>query len=76
MGKKCLVCDAPATYAIKDTSDFYCEECAEEQFGDVSLLVKINQEQASKSSQDDEPEDEEVAEDEEEHKEVEQDTEE
>lgn len=42
MGKKCLICEGPAQYTIKDTSDFYCAECAEEQFGDVELLVKLN----------------------------------
>jgi hypothetical protein len=39
--KKCLVCDEEAQFAIKETKDFYCKECAEEQFGDVSYLVTI-----------------------------------
>ncbi len=42
MGKKCLICEGPAQYTIKDTSDFYCTECAEEQFGDVDMLVKLD----------------------------------
>ena len=44
MGKKCIVCDAEATYKIKDTSDYYCQECAQENFADLSLLVKVEEE--------------------------------
>ena len=44
MGKKCIVCDAEATYKIKDTSDYYCPECAQENFADLSLLVKVEEE--------------------------------
>ncbi|MDP3698945.1 MAG: hypothetical protein Q8R47_05135 [Nanoarchaeota archaeon] len=44
MGKKCSVCDAEATYKIKDTFDYYCEECAQENFADLSLLVKVEEE--------------------------------
>jgi len=29
---------------IKDTSDYYCGECAEEHFGDITLLVKMEAE--------------------------------
>lgn len=43
MSKKCLICSADAQYAIKDTSHFYCAECGEEQFGDLALLVKLEQ---------------------------------
>ena len=43
MGKKCIVCDAEATYKIKDTSDYYCQECAQENFADLSLLVKVEE---------------------------------
>ena len=44
MGKKCVVCDAEATYKIKDTSDYYCQECAQENFADLTLLVKVEEE--------------------------------
>jgi len=44
MSKKCIVCDAEATYKIKDTSDYYCQECAQENFADLSLLVKVEEE--------------------------------
>ena len=44
MGKKCIVCDAEAVYKIKDTSDYYCQECAQENFADLSLLVKVEEE--------------------------------
>lgn len=39
MPKKCLICEEEATFAIKDTNDYYCKECAEEQFDDTSYLV-------------------------------------
>lgn len=41
MPKKCIICGAEAKYAIKGTSDYYCEECAEENFSDISLLQKV-----------------------------------
>jgi len=44
MGKKCVVCDAEAIYKIKDTFDYYCQECAQENFADLSLLVKVEEE--------------------------------
>jgi len=44
MGKKCVVCDAEASYKIKDTSDYYCQECAQENFADLSLLIKVVEE--------------------------------
>ncbi len=44
MGKKCIICNAEAILQIKDTSDYYCQECTEENFGDISMLVKIEEE--------------------------------
>lgn len=44
MAKKCIVCDAEATYKIKDTSDYYCPECAQEHFADLSMLLKVEEE--------------------------------
>lgn len=44
MGKKCIICNAEATYKIKDTSDYYCQECAQENFADLTLLVKVEEE--------------------------------
>lgn len=43
MSKKCLICDENAKFFIKGTSDFYCEECAIESFGDVKLLEPIEE---------------------------------
>lgn len=43
MNKKCIICGEEAVFAIKDTSDYYCEECAEEQFADISVLIKIEE---------------------------------
>ena len=44
MVKRCIVCREEAVYKIKDTSDYYCGECAEEHFGDVEMLIKVEEE--------------------------------
>lgn len=44
MVKKCIICSKEATFQIKDTSDFYCQECAEESFADLSVLIKVEEE--------------------------------
>lgn len=44
MVKKCVVCDAEAEFKIKDTSDYYCKNCAEENFADISILVTLEEE--------------------------------
>ena len=44
MGKKCIVCGEEAKYKIKDTSDYYCEDCAEENFSDHEMLVVLENE--------------------------------
>ena len=51
MTKKCTICEAPALYHIKDTSDFYCQSCAEENFADLSVLVKVEEEHKLKEEQ-------------------------
>ena len=43
MAKKCTICDSDAQFVVKGTSDFYCPPCAEENFGDVTLLVAIEE---------------------------------
>lgn len=44
MGKKCIICNQEAIYRIRDTSDYYCQDCAEENFGDLNVLVKVEEE--------------------------------
>ncbi|PIN76905.1 hypothetical protein COV17_00450 [Candidatus Woesearchaeota archaeon CG10_big_fil_rev_8_21_14_0_10_36_11] len=44
MVKKCVVCNENAEFKIKDTSDYYCKDCAEENFSDVSMLIKVEEE--------------------------------
>ncbi len=39
--KQCIICDEPAKYKIKDTSDYYCKECAQENFSDIEMLVVV-----------------------------------
>jgi hypothetical protein len=43
MGKKCMICGEEAKLKIKDTSDYYCEECAVDSFGDISVLVSVEE---------------------------------
>jgi hypothetical protein len=47
MPKKCTICGGEATFQIKGSSDYYCEDCAKENFSDLDLLEKVA-EQASK----------------------------
>lgn len=41
MAKKCIICNEGAVFRVKDGNEFYCEECAEEHFADLSLLQKV-----------------------------------
>ena len=42
--KKCIICDIEAEYMIKDTSDYYCKDCAEGYFADLKMLLKLEEE--------------------------------
>ncbi|MBI2151561.1 hypothetical protein HYU21_02430 [Candidatus Woesearchaeota archaeon] len=44
MTKKCIICDNEASFQIKGTADYYCQECAEDNFADLDLLVKVEEE--------------------------------
>ncbi|MBI4983320.1 hypothetical protein HZC32_01635 [Candidatus Woesearchaeota archaeon] len=44
MTKKCIICNHEAMYRVKDSPDFYCKECAEENFGDLNLLMRVEEE--------------------------------
>lgn len=51
MKKQCLICEEEeAQYAIKDSKDYYCKDCATEQFGDISYLVPIEEKNAKKTA--------------------------
>lgn len=43
MAKKCIICDGEAKFRIKGLSDFYCEECANSQFSDITLLQSLEE---------------------------------
>lgn len=43
MPKKCIICGGEATLMIKNTNDFYCKECAEDSFADLSYLIKVEE---------------------------------
>ncbi|GEM_PF-1517896 len=44
MAKKCILCGDEARFKIKDSPDFYCQDCAEDSFSDLDLLVKVEEE--------------------------------
>lgn len=44
MVKKCIICGRKAEFRIKDSNEYYCEECAEDNFADLSLLQKVEEE--------------------------------
>ena len=41
MAKKCIICSKEAEFCIKNSSEYYCKECAEEHFEDISYLKKV-----------------------------------
>ena len=41
MNKKCIICDKNAEFLIKGTNDYYCKDCAEDAFSDLSYLEKM-----------------------------------
>jgi len=43
MAKKCIICGEEAKFNIKDSSEYYCNVCAEEQFNDLSYLQKVEE---------------------------------
>lgn len=44
MPRKCIICEDEANYRIKDSTDHYCEECALQNFADLSYLQKVEEE--------------------------------
>ena len=42
--KKCIICGKEAEFGIKDSSEYYCKECASEHFHDLSYLQKVEEE--------------------------------
>lgn len=43
MSKKCILCGQEASYCIKGTNNYYCKDCALEHFGDLSMLVQVEE---------------------------------
>ena len=43
MPKKCIVCEEEAKFKIKDSTEYYCQECAEENFADLSVLQGVEE---------------------------------
>lgn len=36
-----MICEKEAEFSIKGTSDYYCKDCAEENFEDIKVLEEI-----------------------------------
>jgi hypothetical protein len=43
MGKKCIICGIEARFVIKGSSEYYCNDCAHENFSDIELLQNIEE---------------------------------
>ncbi len=43
MGSRCIICKGEAVFAIKGTSDKYCSQCAAENFSDLELLQRLDE---------------------------------
>ena len=39
-----MICGTKAEFAVKGTSDFYCEGCAADSFGDIACVVRVEEE--------------------------------
>lgn len=57
--KKCVLCSNPAVFTVKDTSEYYCEDCALENFSDIGVLERLDEpkEQGGEKSLQDQIED-------------------
>jgi hypothetical protein len=44
MTKGCCLCEANAEFVLKGTTDYYCKECALDFFGDIGLLLPLEEE--------------------------------
>jgi hypothetical protein len=42
MPKKCIICGVDARFHIKGSSEYYCEECARDNFSDLELLQPVD----------------------------------
>ena len=42
--KKCNLCSNDAVFLVKETSEYYCEDCALENFSDIGALTRIDEE--------------------------------
>jgi hypothetical protein len=43
MPKKCIICGGEAAFQIKGSSEYYCMLCARENFADLDMLEKVQQ---------------------------------
>ncbi|MAF13560.1 MAG: hypothetical protein CMI53_01570 [Parcubacteria group bacterium] len=43
MPKKCIICSEEAEFKIKDGNEYYCQECAEDSFADLTVLQSVEE---------------------------------
>jgi len=51
--KKCVLCSNNAVFSVKDTSEYYCEDCALENFSDIGALTRIDEKIENPGPEDD-----------------------
>ncbi len=39
--KRCTLCNSAAEFVVKGSSEYYCNECAEMQFGSIEMFVPL-----------------------------------
>ena len=39
--KRCISCNSAAEFVVKGSSEYYCTECTEMQFGNLDMLVPL-----------------------------------
>jgi hypothetical protein len=44
MDKKCIICSEKASFRIKDSNEYYCKDCAQQQFSSLDVLLKVESE--------------------------------
>ncbi|MEA3430966.1 MAG: hypothetical protein U9R08_06865 [Nanoarchaeota archaeon] len=47
MVKKCMICGEEGKFCIKGSNECYCEECANENFNDLSYLQRVEEQAAA-----------------------------
>lgn len=41
--KRCVLCGLAAEFMVKGSSEYYCKECSEMQFGSLDVIVPVSE---------------------------------